>query len=150
MKKNLFLLLFVFCLHVLPVRAEIVENDFYTIDMPDSWQTLQSDSSPTFNIYVYATKSRDAVITVVIAASGGASLETITNSFAQQYKAKGRVKNKLGSFTFRDANETSGTGYVTVQDNLYMVLTVNGNLPKARAFIKNFSSEKYRDLIPAI
>lgn len=131
-------------------QAEKITTDYYTVDMPDSWQKLQENLSNSISIYVYATKSRDCVVTTVIGNNGGADLETITSCFAQQYKSRKKpvVKNNMGTFSFKDTENEDGYAYITTQDALYMVVTASGNLRKARSFIKEFQSDDYKDLIP--
>ncbi len=133
-----------------PACCEVLENDYYKIDMPDTWQRLQEDVSTSVAIHVYATRNRDTVMTTIISTSGGADLATITRSFAQQYKAGGRtsVKNNMGTFSYVSSSEVDSYGYVTLQDNVYMVVTVSGNLRKARQFMKCFSSQDYDALLP--
>ncbi len=133
-----------------PALCEVLENDYYKIDMPDSWQRLQEDVSSAAAIHVYATRNRDTVMTTIISTSGGADLAAVTRSFAQQYKAGSRtsVKNGMGTFSYVSSSDVESTGYVTMQDNVYMVVTVSGNMRKARQFMKSFSSEDYDALLP--
>lgn len=145
------------CLSLLPCLAApafaddtAFVTDFYEVTLPDNWQKLQYSNSETLDIAVLATKNRDCILTTINGRSGGASLKTITECFAQQYQAKSSptVKGKLGSFTFEDADGEDGTAYVTVQDQTYMVVTISGNLRKGRALLKSFSSSSFPDLLP--
>ncbi|MDO5536938.1 MAG: hypothetical protein Q4F72_05375 [Desulfovibrionaceae bacterium] len=134
-----------------PAGAEKLTTDYFTIDMPDSWQRLQDSSSNTFSISVYSTKNRDTVLTTVIGTNGGADVATITKSFSQQYRAERiSVKNGQGTFWYTSSAGIESSGYVTVQDANFMVVTVSGSLRKARVFMKSFSSNDYADLLPKL
>ena len=118
----------------LPAQAEKLETEYYTVDLPDTWQQLQYSN------------------TTINGRSGGASLKTITQCFAQQYQSRSgaQVKGKYGTFSFKDVNGDDGMAYVTVQDQVYMVVTISGNQRKGRSLIKEFSSETFAELIPAL
>ncbi|MBU3831630.1 MAG: hypothetical protein H9993_02815 [Candidatus Desulfovibrio faecigallinarum] len=133
-------------------QADKLETKYYTVDLSDTWQQLQNSDEDTLDIIVLATKNRDCILTTINGRSGGASLKTITQCFAQQYQSKGNpsVKSKLGSFTFKDVNGDDGIAYVTVQDQVYMVVTISGNQRKGKSLLKNFSSDSFPDLVPSI
>ncbi len=133
-------------------RAELLETEHYSVELPDTWQKLQDNIADNLAITVFATKSRDSTVTTIVGRTGGASLQTVGESFARQYQAKTRlsVKNKVGTFTYEDSNKEEGIVYITTQDNLYMVVTMTGNLRKGRAFLKDFSARDYPDLIPKL
>lgn len=136
----------------LPAQAEKLETEYYTVDLPDTWQQLQYSNGETLDIVVLSTKNRDCILTTINGRSGGASLKTITQCFAQQYQSRSgaQVKGKYGTFSFKDVNGDDGMAYVTVQDQVYMVVTISGNQRKGRSLIKEFSSETFADLIPAL
>ncbi len=127
-------------------------TDYYEVTLPDNWQKLQYTNGETLDIAVLATKSRDCILTTINGRSGGASVKTITQCFAQQYQATRTpsVKGKMGSFVFKDATGEDGTAYVTVQDQTYMVVTVSGNQRKGRSLVKAFSSAAFPDLLPSL
>lgn len=134
-------------------RAELVETEHYSVELPDTWQKLQDNVADNLTITVFATKSRDCTVTTIVGRTGGASLETIGESFARQYQAKTRLevnKHKVGTFAYEDSNNEDGLVFVTTQDNLYMVVTMTGSLRKARAFLKDFSAKDYPDLVPKL
>ncbi len=149
MKKFLLLLFLVFS-SVAAASADDVKNDYFTVDIPSDWQLLQDDNDNAITLSVYATKSRDTIVTTIIGSNGRADVATILKSFAQQYKAEESLvrKDGQGMFIFKSYDGMDSTGYVTVYDRLYMVVTVSGNMRKARNFLKHFQSTDYADLLP--
>ena len=153
MKK--ILALFMLCLFCCPcaAQADVVKNEYFSVDIPSDWQLLQDDNdSSSISLSVYATKSRDSIVTVIIGSNGKSDMETILKSFAQQYKAAESFvrKDGQGFFAFKSYDGMDSTGYVTMDDRLYMVVTVSGNLRKARNFLKKFQSEENEALLPKL
>ena len=150
MKKFFLLLFFVFSSVAAVSADDEVKNDYFSVDLPTDWQLLQDDNDNAITLSVYATKSRDTIVTTIIGSNGRADVATILKSFAQQYKAAESFvrKDGQGIFIFKSYDGMDSTGYVTVSDRMYMVVTVSGNLRKARNFMKNFQSAEYADLLP--
>ncbi len=151
MKILLLLLVFVFG-PAAAVSADTVKNDYFSVDVPSDWQLLQDDNDNAIALSVYATKNRDSIVTTVVGSNGRADVATILKSFAQQYKAEESFvrKDGQGMFIFKSYDGMDSTGYVTVSDRMYMVVTVSGNMRKARNFLKSFQSAEYADLLPKL
>lgn len=151
--KKIFLLLFFLFSSVAAVSADDeVKNDYFSVNVPSDWQLLQDDNDNAITLSVYATKSRDTIVTTIIGSNGRADVATIVKSFAQQYKARDSLvrKDGQGMFIFKSYDGMDSTGYVTVYDRLYMVVTVSGNVRKARNFLKHFQSADYAELLPKL
>ena len=99
--KKIFLLLFFVFSSVAAVSADDeVKNDYFSVDLPSDWQLLQDDNDNAITLSVYATKSRDTIVTTIIGSNGRADVATIVKSFAQQYKAEESLVRKDGQGMF--------------------------------------------------
>ncbi len=147
---SLLLCLLFLCPGVL--RAETVDTEYFSVELPDAWQRLRESSSSSIDICVFATKNRDTLLTTMVGNNGGADLAAITRCFAQQYKATQEpvFRNDTGSFPYRNFDGTDGDVFIRLQDSLYMVVTTSGSLRKAKLFYKHFKSKDYPDLLPSL
>ena len=91
MKKILLILLALLCLSF-PALAEqtaqkTIATSLYSIDLPENWQVIEQTEPAGLNIIVFTSKTHDAVVTLVQGSAGDSDLNTIAESFAEQYKA---------------------------------------------------------------
>lgn len=129
-----------------------VSCDMYTVELPKNWDVLRTTDLGSATVVVFTTKNRDAEATVVAGESGGSPLSTIARCFAQQYGADGKasIKNNVATFSFTDSGDGDSQAWVTTQDNVYLVITLSGNLRKAKSFIRTFESSRYSKLLPKL
>ena len=80
--------------------------------------------------------------------SGDSDLNTIAESFAEQYKAheKPVYKDDVAYFNYTTYEGDDGSARIMVQDGQFIVATMSGDLHRSRVFLSKFSSEKFDGL----
>ena len=131
-----------------PVHAEngkSVTNDFYHVDLPESWDMIQSNDESGIYINVYTTVTKDATLTTAISSAGNADMQLIAESFAEQYDASDPpvIKENHATFTYENFEGMDCTAYMALQSGQYIIITIAGDQAKGKAFLKEFESEKY-------
>ena len=128
-----------------PALAETVSNEFYKVNVPESWEMLQSNNQSGICINVYATATRDASVTTAIASAGSADMTLIAENFAEQYGANEPpvIKENHASFSYENFEGVDSTAYMALQNGQYIIVSISGDLAKGKAFLKEFRSEKY-------
>lgn len=147
----LFVLLF--SLAAAPAGAQAIETAYFAVDMPDSWELMQQRETGGITMAIFGTKARDARVTTVVSATFGIDVKTIASSFALQYKAKRQPaisKGGQASFAYNTYEGGDGMAWLAVQDDYYMFTTAEGDLRKARDFVRKLSSTKYPGLVPSL
>ena len=134
-----------------PQLVQALETTYFSVDLPDSWELMQQRETGGVTMAIFGTKSRDVLVTTVVSSAGGVELKAIAENFALQYKARRapQVKNGQASFSYTPYDKGEGQAWLALQDDIYMFTTAEGDLRKAREFIKKMKSEKYPSLIPA-
>jgi len=125
--------------------AQTVSTNLYSVEMPDSWSLMEQTEPAGLNIIVFTSKAHDSVVTIVQGAAGDSDLNTIAESFAEQYKAheKPVYKDGVASFNCSTYEGDAGSARIMVQDNQFVVATISGELRKGRLFLSRFTSEKF-------
>lgn len=128
-----------------PAFAKPVSNDFYKVDVPESWEMIQNNTQSGICINVYTTITRDATITTAIASAGNADMTLIAESFAEQYGAGDppAVKENHATFSYENFEGVDCTAYMALQNGQYIIVTIAGDQAKGKAFLKEFRSEKF-------
>ena len=128
-----------------PAAAGTVSNEFYKVDVPESWDMIQSSAQSGIFINIYSTANRDATLTTAISTAGDADMKLIAESFAEQYGAADPpvVKENHASFTYENFEGVDCTAYMALQNGHYIIITIAGDLAKGKALLSHCRSEKY-------
>jgi hypothetical protein len=128
-----------------PALAETVSNDFYKVDVPESWEMIQNNNQSGIYINVYTTATRDATLTTAISSAGNADMTLIAESFAEQYGANDPpvIKENHATFSYENFEGVDSTAFMALQNGQYIIVTIAGDLAKGKAFLKEFRSEKF-------
>lgn len=124
---------------------------YYTVNLPTGWQAILP---PTDNLgqvsAVFAKNSQNPSITMTIAKTGGVSLKTIAEMFAEQFQAPRKPALKNGQYIFSyTQNNVPNQVWVATDGPFFMITAIGGNQAEGLDFIKNYvKSENYSSLLP--
>ena len=143
MKKILLILLALLSLS-LPAWAEQTAQKTISTNL----YSIEQTEPAGLNIIVFTSKAHDAVVTLVQGSAGDSDLNTIAESFAEQYKAheKPVYKDDVAYFNYTTYEGDDGSARIMVQDGQFIVATMSGDLHRSRVFLSKFSSEKFDGL----
>lgn len=129
----------------------VFESPYYTVTLTPGWSMV---TPPTENqgtvTSIFKSGSGSVVIMLVLGNLGGADLKSITDMFAEQFRADKPPVLKNGQYTFsfiRDGKPCEA--YISSADDIFMVTTITGNKKEALDFIKKqIKSPDYSQLLP--
>lgn len=129
----------------------VFESQYYTVTLTPGWSMV---TPPTENqgtvTSIFKSSSGSIVIMLVSGNLGGADLKTITDMFAEQFRAQKQPVLKNGRYTFsflRDGKPCEA--YIASADDLFMITTITGNKKEALDFIKHqVKSPEFSQLLP--
>lgn len=135
--------------------AEIAKGEFackyYKVKLPDGWTAIMppTDQLGTVNA-IFATTTGSSVVTMIVGPNGGADLRTISDMFAEQFKAPKPPALKNGQYVFSfPLQNGNAQAIVSAMGEEFMVTTIAGGLSAAQTFLKTaVSSEEWGALLP--